>query len=1309
MAYATKYRFSLESDAGTSFRIDIQKDGYSGTVLQRPLGRAPHLRRDSADNGICGTSLEIWAECANDGEFSEFYTTDAQEYKVLVQMYVSGAWTTIWTGFISPELYAEPEIAPPYDVQITAVDGLGELKYYAFPANGRQTLLAHLQTILAHTGLGTLATDILSISSLRATTPTIAAATMLANTKVNLDFLSEGNCYDALQAIMQSLHMIITRHNDKWLLVRESDVEVSNLALTAKNASGTSVSLAAAQYGSMQSFAWWPVGQMNTEIVPAKKKISAGYPYRCVESLFTNPETANPYCGVTPEPIGVDDCPGWSSIGVVKSYQSGSAFYGNHARIGKIQQTVSVEAQGSYSSPDQMTLRLSLAGIGTLSGASSAKIKVKVFYTNGPWLRKKKHASSDTDVEWATSDSYLELTVPVGYYVGPPDPSYTEFEIPIPYLPGGDLTIQLDGSDAGTGITFLVGGVYLTKPTINGYQDVINIDNSARESERDLEISFGDAPYTTNALASILNVLSDSSGNLTSAWATANFAGEYLSVIAMDYALCAALPRLRARGILNVPKDSTLPVAFLNPDGVTMLIDTYSWDLLNDELDVQMTSVPAASVEITSEAITQLTDSQAQEYASGYGGSQSAGAVHYGGTSQAFFEAVEANGETVGAKALYDLHIVQTEEDEQQGTPEVTKNISEILRHLSLQVLNAGTASEETIIVADITFASQKGIVAGGIAGGGGGTSGGSLETLADVTLSNKANGDILRYNALTSHWENGPLSLALADLSNVSSTAPTDGQALVWDNANSVWKPGTVGGSVTVTNKAATIGTSLTTIATVGGTDITAKITHQTVTLASGTNDGTLKLTTAAGTTDNIAVKGITATKISHWEDAYSNMGRADKDTNGNNLATQTWVTNKGYLTSIPVATADALGGIKIGYSESNSGSASNRNYAVKLSSNKAYVNVPWVEYSLPLAASGTRGGIQIGYSESNSGSSSNRNYAVKLSSEKAYVNVPWVEYSHPTGGANTTITAANGKVLSAITVNNLGHVTSVSSKTLAAADIPDLSGSYLPISGGTLTGDLRLKDGNYGQTLYFGNGSYCYLSEDTDDHLKIYARYGIDILTSSTSYGVNVGSSSAATPMTVFGHLTVGSDASTSACKTLTLYGRTSSSYPALSIYGVVNADTSYRTDIYRDSTALKITSSVAVTGNITASGAITAGSASDRRLKKDIKSIDINTAAEVLAHLHPVRFAWNDIARELGELSGQSCGFLADEYLTVIPSAGRKIWGDYDAIDYNQSIPYLVAGWQQQNMRIRILEGEISALRQEICQMRRKANVV
>lgn len=48
---------------------------------------------------------------------------------------------------------------------------------------------------------------------------------------------------------------------------------------------------------------------------------------------------------------------------------------------------------------------------------------------------------------------------------------------------------------------------------------------------------------------------------------------------------------------------------------------------------------------------------------------------------------------------------------------------------------------------------------------------------------------------------------------------------------------------------------------------------------------------------------------------------------------------------------------------------------------------------------------------------------------------------YVHPTGGADAAIDDAAGRVLAGITVNAQGHVTSVASKTLAAADIPTLS----------------------------------------------------------------------------------------------------------------------------------------------------------------------------------------------------------------------------------------------------------------------------
>ena len=72
---------------------------------------------------------------------------------------------------------------------------------------------------------------------------------------------------------------------------------------------------------------------------------------------------------------------------------------------------------------------------------------------------------------------------------------------------------------------------------------------------------------------------------------------------------------------------------------------------------------------------------------------------------------------------------------------------------------------------------------------------------------------------------------------------------------------------------------------------------------------------------------------------------------------------------------------------------------------------------------------------------------------------------YIHPTATA-TTIAAASGKVLSAITVNGLGHVTSVVSKTLAAADIPSLpwskitSGKPTTLAGYGIT-DAKIENG--------------------------------------------------------------------------------------------------------------------------------------------------------------------------------------------------------------------------------------------------------
>lgn len=89
----------------------------------------------------------------------------------------------------------------------------------------------------------------------------------------------------------------------------------------------------------------------------------------------------------------------------------------------------------------------------------------------------------------------------------------------------------------------------------------------------------------------------------------------------------------------------------------------------------------------------------------------------------------------------------------------------------------------------------------------------------------------------------------------------------------------------------------------------------------------------------------------------------------------------------TLPVASSTTLGGIKIGFIQSN------KNYPVVLdSNNKAYVSVPWTDttYTLPLATSSVRGGMKIGYT------ANGKNYPVQLSSEQAYVNVPWTDTTY-------------------------------------------------------------------------------------------------------------------------------------------------------------------------------------------------------------------------------------------------------------------------------------------------------------------------
>ena len=129
--------------------------------------------------------------------------------------------------------------------------------------------------------------------------------------------------------------------------------------------------------------------------------------------------------------------------------------------------------------------------------------------------------------------------------------------------------------------------------------------------------------------------------------------------------------------------------------------------------------------------------------------------------------------------------------------------------------------------------------------------------------------------------------------------------------------------------------------------------------------------------------------------------------------------------------------------------------------------------------------------------------------------------------------------------------------------------------------------------------------------------------------------------------------------------------------------------------------------VANNIVATGQVSAGNASDRRLKSNITTLTERETKHVLSYLNPVSFTWNAKAEELsgGDKKGIARSFVADEFLSLLPNAGRKMWDTYDAIYTEQAVPYLVKGWQMHERRLSDHERRIQELEKENRELKRQ----
>ena len=600
MAFYTKYDMSFKSVHGVPISVEIQVDGYTGDPIVRRLGAAPSLKTQK--NGrIISTSIEFLAECLVWGEFAEFYTQDPRRFQVLVGRGDDGEGNTrpIWRGYVTPEIYSEPYISAPYDVRICANDGLGELKLYDWEPVGRQTIAQTLATLLEAAGAEY--SYIYSVSALRPASG--QAPDFYDSVYIDLDYLAGKSYYDVLQSLLESINADIMQYGGDWVLIRETDalpkvifpystaVSLEAVCLLSTGSYSTALYGVVNTIGQMGVADLWPVGYMTRSVEPAKKKLVVSAPWHFANA-FDDPDMV--------------DANAWSL--------AGSASVGDGITLGSMNVGASMGQASQTFTLQRFTKSIKVTVKALAQWVSTSYLDGKTRGV-GVWARYQVTRTSEikyfcprgNNTEWGSSYSEPDVQKVDERDISsePRRPHSKELSFDIP-APGVNEEVFLQIGIIGYGV-IAVGASAIVEDN-KGYQDTLIIDNGARGDESNVEITGG--RMTGN------NVIAERfyEGLLVDQYGAAQYSfsdktqtrKDFLSINALNRAVSVAVPRLKISGKFNVPESMVRQPIILRDGTGDLLVKSFEWDLYNDEIRIEATMLPVATLEVASETITSL-------------------------------------------------------------------------------------------------------------------------------------------------------------------------------------------------------------------------------------------------------------------------------------------------------------------------------------------------------------------------------------------------------------------------------------------------------------------------------------------------------------------------------------------------------------------------------------------------------------------------------------------------------------------------------------------------------------------------------
>lgn len=214
--YNPKWFFELKDRHNNDLRVEILGKNYEGTATDiEYIGSNPIVidwkgRGNDKFRPIVTSECILTVNSSTDFEYYSLFSSDEKAHRI--DVYKNGA--IFWRGYVIPDVYTEPYLAPPYLMTVSAVDGLNTLKKYDYEnPNETSTYREIITYCLDKIGHGI---DFLDSAFIL---PSDITGTPLNIFSVKNKAFEGLNCYEVLERVVFANLGRLTQLDGSWQMV----------------------------------------------------------------------------------------------------------------------------------------------------------------------------------------------------------------------------------------------------------------------------------------------------------------------------------------------------------------------------------------------------------------------------------------------------------------------------------------------------------------------------------------------------------------------------------------------------------------------------------------------------------------------------------------------------------------------------------------------------------------------------------------------------------------------------------------------------------------------------------------------------------------------------------------------------------------------------------------------------------------------------------------------------------------------------------------------------------------------------------